>query len=199
MRNSFLLFLTVYTTLNACRTPEQVTVIKNEPAAAAPAPVTMRTWSGRLAEAGITTWQYGTHTLTGVEYQDTIVRPVKTVLFAVKSSSIYLDSYNGKDVILSGYYVDGYPVDGGPQLIEVVAVKDKKDADPYIPPVQETKNRIRDCPEEKIENLFPTPIDKGAKTPPRTYFIYKGQRREIDEFDLEWLKQFCTIPVHSTY
>lgn len=187
MRNSFLLFLAVFTTLNACRTPEQVTVIKTEPAA--PAPIPMRTWSGRLAEAGLTTWQYGTHTLTGVEFKDTIIRPVKSVLFAVKSSSIYLDSYNGKEVILTGYYVDGYPVDGGPPLIEVVAVRE--DVAPY-------KKLIRDCPEYMVDSspaLNDISFDTVPPARPYLYYIYEGKRREISEFDNNWLRANCTIRV----
>lgn len=171
----------------ACRTPEQVIVIKKDTITIAPAPLPQLTWSGRLAEAGLTTWQYGTHTLTGVEFKDTIVRPVKSVLFAVKSSSIYLHSYNGKEVVLSGYYVDGYPVDGGPPLIEVVAVKE--DVAPY-------KKLIQDCPEFLIDEtplIFPPP--QPTSPFPYRYYIYDGKRRELHEFDNEWLKQHCTIRV----
>ena len=187
MRNSFLLFLAVFTTLTACRTPEQVTVIKTEPAA--PAPIPMRTWSGRLAEAGLTTWQYGTHTLTGVEFQDTIVRPVKSVLFAVKSNNISLNSFNGKDVVLTGYYVDGYPVDGGPPLIEVVAVRE--DVAPY-------KKLICDCPEYLVDSspaLNDISFDPVPPARPYLYYIYDGKRREVSEFDNNWLRENCTIRV----
>lgn len=187
MRHIFRQLLPVIVILlsTACRTPEQVTVIKKDTITIAPAPLPQLTWSGRLAETGLTTWQYGTHTLTGVEFKDTIVRPVKSVLFAVKSSSIYLNSYNGKEVVLTGYYADGYPVDGGPPLIEVVSVKE--DVAPF-------KKLIQDCPELLVDER---PVDFTSTPPPLpyVYYIYKGKRRELHEFDNAWLKQFCSIPV----
>ena len=49
---------------------------------------------------------------------------------------------------------------------------------------------IRDCPEEKIINLMPV---VGESSEPNTYFIYKGERRELAEFDLDWVKANCDV------
>ncbi len=52
-----------------------------------------------------------------------------------------------------------------------------------------TSNLIQACPEEWIQNKMPGPDIKEAKE----YFIYEGQRRELKEFDLEWIKKNCNI------
>lgn len=49
---------------------------------------------------------------------------------------------------------------------------------------------IRDCPEEKIINRMPT---VGESSEAKTYFIYKGERRELEEFDLEWVEANCEV------
>ena len=49
---------------------------------------------------------------------------------------------------------------------------------------------IRDCPEEKITDRMPT---TGKQTAPRGYFIYKGQRAEIAEFDTSWIQANCKV------
>jgi hypothetical protein len=44
------------------------------------------------------------------------------------------------------------------------------------------------CPEEWIQNRMP-----GPGTNFEEYFIIEGQRRELKEFDLEWVKKNCNI------
>ncbi len=59
-----------------------------------------------------------------------------------------------------------------------------------------TKNKaalIQDCPEEKIVDKMPGIIDKDNPAPPNAYYLYKGQRREISEFDQQWLEKKCQI------
>ncbi|MEN8249564.1 MAG: hypothetical protein ABFS32_11575 [Bacteroidota bacterium] len=59
-------------------------------------------------------YQYGTHTLqtnTG------------DILFALKSNSINLDNYNDIYVEVKGSLIDGYPVEGGPEYMEVKTIK----------------------------------------------------------------------------
>jgi len=34
---------------------------------------------------------------------------------------------------------------------------------------------------------------EGKSDKPNSYFIYKGERREIAEFDEQWLKENCDI------
>ncbi|MBE8719567.1 hypothetical protein [Sphingobacterium pedocola] len=52
---------------------------------------------------------------------------------------------------------------------------------------------LRDCPEEKIVNRMPTIRDSDTEDKPTSYFIYKGERRELSEFDLEWVAKNCSV------
>ncbi|PWS28522.1 hypothetical protein DHW03_01295 [Pedobacter yonginense] len=69
------------------------------------------TLSGSIQKLSISTYQYGTHTISSSG------KP-----YALKSSSVILDTYLDKQVTLKGTKVAGYPVDGGPELIEVSEV-----------------------------------------------------------------------------
>jgi len=66
---------------------------------------------GRITKLGMTTYQYGTHTIS------TGGKP-----YALRSSSLNLDTYVDKQVVLKGTKVSGYPLEGGPELIEVSEV-----------------------------------------------------------------------------
>lgn len=70
--------------------------------------------NGKIEKAGMTTYQYGTHTIQSNQ---------KT--YALKSSSLNLDNYENKEVEVIGKKVPGYPVENGPELIEVSSVKVK--------------------------------------------------------------------------
>lgn len=48
---------------------------------------------------------------------------------------------------------------------------------------------LRVCPEEWIQNKMPGIEGQEAKE----YFILEGKRREIKEFDLEWVKKNCSV------
>jgi hypothetical protein len=63
---------------------------------------------GTIEKLGMTTFQYGTHLLKadGKSY-------------ALKSDVVDIDSYVGKSVILEGKRVAGYPLENGPELIDV--------------------------------------------------------------------------------
>lgn len=64
--------------------------------------------TGVIQKQGITTYQYGSHTISG---------------YALRSSAVNLDDYINQNVTVVGCKVDGYPVDGGPDYIEVEEVK----------------------------------------------------------------------------
>ena len=64
--------------------------------------------SGTIQSQGITTYQYGTHTVSG---------------YALRSSSVNLDDYINRNVKVVGHKIDGYPVDGGPEYIDVQEIK----------------------------------------------------------------------------
>ena len=70
-----------------------------------PAPLEV---TGVIQEQGITFYQYGTHTIEG---------------YALRSSTIDLNDYIGQRVTIQGRLVEGYPLEGGPELLEVIKVK----------------------------------------------------------------------------
>ncbi|MEH3115578.1 hypothetical protein [Pedobacter terrae] len=72
----------------------------------------MFTISGTIEKLGMTTFQYGTHLLKA-----------DSKTYALKSETINLDSYLNKKVRIEGKKVAGYPVDGGPELVDVTLVK----------------------------------------------------------------------------
>lgn len=69
--------------------------------------------TGTIESQGITSYQYGTHTLN-----------TEDEFYALKSDKVSLDEYIGKEVTISGSKIEGYPVDGGPGYILVTQVKE---------------------------------------------------------------------------
>ncbi len=54
---------------------------------------------------------------------------------------------------------------------------------------QSSNNLLKVCPEEWYQNKMPgTPTSDVSE-----YFIYEGKRRELKEFDLEWIYKNCNI------
>jgi uncharacterized protein YceK len=70
------------------------------------------TASGTIEKLGMSTFQYGTHLLKADN---------KT--YALKSATINLDEFLDKKVSVKGKKVSGYPLDGGPEFIDVTLVK----------------------------------------------------------------------------
>jgi len=64
--------------------------------------------TGTIQKQGITSYQYGTHTISG---------------YALRSNSVDLDNYINQNITVVGYKIDGYPIDGGPDYIEVEEIK----------------------------------------------------------------------------
>lgn len=69
--------------------------------------------SGIIQQQGITTYQYGTHILVDVN---------GNTLYALKSDVLPLNKYMGRKVQLQGVPVEGYPLEGGPDYLEVVTI-----------------------------------------------------------------------------
>src|SRR5690606_31019046 len=65
--------------------------------------------SGTIEPIGMTTWQYGTHTISNED----------GVIYALRSENINLGDYEGKLVTIKGEKVEGYPVENGPEFIDV--------------------------------------------------------------------------------
>lgn len=83
---------------------------------------------GTVQQQGITTYQYGTHVLTGES---------GGLLFALRSDAVALDDYVGERVTLHGARVPGYQngaVEDGPDLLEVTRIDD---GPPTRPPTGE--------------------------------------------------------------
>ncbi|WP_194774648.1 hypothetical protein [Pararhodonellum marinum] len=78
-------------------------------------------WTGVLEKTGMTTYQYGTHTLTG--NASTTGNQTENILYALRSATVDLDQYVGKKVTVSGDEIEGYPVDMRPVFIEVTALE----------------------------------------------------------------------------
>jgi uncharacterized protein YceK len=72
------------------------------------------TLTGKLNPMGMSTFQYGTHLLNANKQ-----------IYALKSSKVDLKAYEGKEVIVKGLKVVGYPVDGGPDFIDVQEISNK--------------------------------------------------------------------------
>lgn len=55
---------------------------------------------------------------------------------------------------------------------------------------------LKECPDEMILNKMPS---TGFSKIPRSYYIKDRIRKEIREYDGEWLRANCTIPVQEVY
>lgn len=64
-----------------------------------------------LSKMGMTTFQYGTHMIGK---------------YAVRSSKADLKKYEGKKVTILGKKVSGYPLEGGPDLLEITSIQEAK-------------------------------------------------------------------------
>lgn len=56
---------------------------------------------------------------------------------------------------------------------------------------------LRVCPEEWYSNRMPSTV--GSNDVPSEYFVYKGVRRELSEFDINWVKTNCLIKSQAVY
>lgn len=68
--------------------------------------------SGTIEPLGMSTFQYGTHLIKS-----------SGITYSLKSNKVNLDSFSGKVVTLIGTKVNGYPVENGPELVDVVSVQ----------------------------------------------------------------------------
>lgn len=68
--------------------------------------------TGVLTEQGITSYMYGTHNIGCCGH-----------FYALRSSSISLQDYVGQTVTVTGDLVSGYPVDGGPDFLDVTGIQ----------------------------------------------------------------------------
>lgn len=69
-------------------------------------------YSGLIEATGITTYQYGSHTL---KTNDSI--------YALRSESLDLTQFEGDTVKIIAEKIQGYPVDGGPVYLKVLKLE----------------------------------------------------------------------------
>lgn len=68
--------------------------------------------TGTIEKQGMTSYQYGTHTLTNDEGY-----------YALKSETVDLDEYVDQTASIIAEKISGYPVDGGPEYLMVLEIK----------------------------------------------------------------------------
>lgn len=59
-----------------------------------------------------------------------------------------------------------------------------------------TKPSLKICPDEWIENRAPREVGDNS---PNQYFIIKGERQEIKNYDVEWIKNNCSTKPRAVY
>ena len=73
-------------------------------------------------------------------------------------------------------------------------------SDSYFKITTDQVSLIRACPEKWVDNQMPLSISPGdGKIYPREYYIYKGIRRELAEFDTAWVKKNCSVKPEIVY
>lgn len=58
------------------------------------------------------------------------------------------------------------------------------------------KTKLQQCPEEWIDNQMPSTDLKKSET---QYFILNGERRDLYEFDVEWIQKNCSLKKQIVY
>ena len=87
----------------------------------------LQMWAGTLSKAEVTSYQYGTHELKGNFLDGNPDNAGKDFLFAILSDELNLDEWLNKKVIITGNKVAGYPIENGPELINVTAIEEDKE------------------------------------------------------------------------
>lgn len=69
--------------------------------------------TGTIQQQGMTSYQYGTHTITTPDND----------FYALKSETLNLDEYLDEEVTIVAEKIEGYPLSGGPEYLLVKEVK----------------------------------------------------------------------------
>lgn len=88
-------------------------------------------------------------------------------------------------------------------LIFVIGCVQPNVSPPRDGQISNTNDLLRICPQEKISNQMPCICSTGnpncAECANRGYYILNGQRAEIKDFDVEWVKSNCQVVEHTVY
>lgn len=90
---------------------------------------------------------------------------------------------------------------GGLAIIVIVIIVSIliKQSSANIKPQTNTSNlntRLQQCPDEWIDNQMPSTDLKKSET---QYFILNGVRRELNEFDVEWIQKNCSLKKQEVF
>jgi len=69
--------------------------------------------TGTIEAIQMTSWQYGTHTISN-----------DSTFYALRSDKADLGQFEGQTVTIKASKIEGYPVDGGPEFLEVEEVQE---------------------------------------------------------------------------
>jgi len=70
----------------------------------------------------------------------------------------------------------------------------KTEGQVQVLPENNSSNLLQICPEAWYDNQMPTVVENpNDPQPVRQYFIIDGQRREINQVDVNWVRQNCDI------
>lgn len=83
-------------------------------------------WTGTIAKQEMSYYQYGTHTLNANVLESNHENSNKKIIFALKSDKINLNKWIGKNVIITGRKIEGYPIEGGPDYINVTQIEENQ-------------------------------------------------------------------------
>ena len=102
---AFLLLISAQTCNNTSKTPNTNTTEVNTSE--------RMEITGTIEQQGMTSYQYGTHTITTADDE----------YYALKSEAIELDDYLNEEVTIVAEKIEGYPLSGGPDYLLVLEVK----------------------------------------------------------------------------
>ncbi len=60
----------------------------------------------------------------------------------------------------------------------------------------ENRMLIKNCPDEWVEDRMPGAGNDSAKN---QYFIINGERKELRDYDLEWIRSNCSVQIQYVY
>lgn len=78
---------------------------------------------GILSKPSQTAYQYSTHSLNGNSLDINLNITNKQTDYSLTSDKVNLDSFVGKNVLISGERQPGYPLENGPELIKVMEIE----------------------------------------------------------------------------
>ena len=115
--------------------------------------------------------------------------PDKTTYIS-KDTRISLGGFIGKSVVVSGEWI--YEE----QYVQCVMAPCPQIKVKVLRLTQISVRFLRVCPEQWYGDRMPSII--GSERTNNEYFIYQGKRRELSEFDINWVKTNCQIkPVYA--